>query len=717
MLCAALLVGCAASVGGERGGSERRVVIAGRGEPMGPVMLWRSSFHVETDWLRPVARGGYVYAQGSEPENLYKLDVMTGKSAWVLEDEICGSRYGLDVCDGLVVYGRANEIKARADATGALVWRKELSARVISVTDGKTKGAGSVGILYATTENGDVYCVSTADGAVKWRVNVGGMPVGRVGLHRKHGTPVQERVAVVREDGKVRILEAASGKELWEGDLGGAVSTDPVVWQHCLVVGVGGSRWEGAKTMVSMSMDEKEMFGRWEAKEGWQDAVSEGEFVYLRDYARLRVIVPYMKDLAWAYDDEGPYRMAIPVFAGGQVILPFRDVFDENAPFAKVVALSQARGGVVGLSNMETAPVYGNKAFYARHGNVMVMAGQSVLEAWRVPLVTPVKPGREPAGQIAQMWDGTQWSKGDQLLRGRVLLRREGVANGTAMISVRLLLASTHMEYVRFNYPEVWISCEVVDENGWGIPRVGSGVFSGPNIERQALVVPERGELTLNLSVWGHGVPRDERAMLVTHDDAWIIPKDGKPYFLRVAMGIETKSNDRAQWQGRMELPMVKIPADGETLSDEEVGRRIAKIGPRMMSDDGEERRRAYAEMGEICDVRVVEWYFKGLSRQDYHELMLAMNEFGRYPTELAIEGLRFGSKMGLEDGKRVANTVGDEGTVRQINENIRVAAVYALKENTHPGAVAVLEAMSKEPDWALRKMVKELLEEKGVRK
>jgi outer membrane protein assembly factor BamB len=131
------------------------------------------------------------------------------------------------VADGLVFIGDDNgNIYALDAATGALRWKIDTKSSVVS------RPAVVGGTVYVGSENNYVYALNAATGAIRWSRRTGGQVNSSPAL--SGGT-----LYVGSDDGKVYALDAATGAVEWTRPTAGKVDSGPAVSGGTVYVGGG----------------------------------------------------------------------------------------------------------------------------------------------------------------------------------------------------------------------------------------------------------------------------------------------------------------------------------------------------------------------------------------------------------------------------------------------------------------------------------------------
>jgi hypothetical protein len=88
------------------------------------------------------------------------------------------------------------------------------------------------GVVYAGSDDGKVYALDAATGAVRWQLQTGGAVTSSPAV-------TSGAVYIGSGDGKVYALNPATGAVLWETQTGGAVTSSPAVTSGAVYIGSG----------------------------------------------------------------------------------------------------------------------------------------------------------------------------------------------------------------------------------------------------------------------------------------------------------------------------------------------------------------------------------------------------------------------------------------------------------------------------------------------
>ena len=181
----------------------------------------------------------------------YAFDRQTGEIRWSYDTSRDGRPANFHgdplLTDDLIVVG--SDVDRRGDpsdaelighvyafeqATGALRWKHRAGRGV--ATDILRRGSS----VYGVTVEGELLCLDLASGSKKWGVP----PDFRVAEPFHHYSPVlvDGNVLFSAPDGKIRAVEAASGKTVWSRELDAPANTALVLVGDSAYVGTMGQR-------------------------------------------------------------------------------------------------------------------------------------------------------------------------------------------------------------------------------------------------------------------------------------------------------------------------------------------------------------------------------------------------------------------------------------------------------------------------------------------
>jgi hypothetical protein len=299
-----------------------------------------------------------------------------------------------------------------------------------------------------------------------------------------------------------------------------------------------------------------------------------------------------------------------------------------------------------------------------------------------------------------------QWSKVANGLRARLFFKRREVLNGTPILSTYLVLqnVSDVLGPLKVAWASERMKFRVVDAAGKELPHgVGSYdglAFLGP----MDLLLPLRGELSFDISCSGLGIAGDQAALIdLGPSENWTIPKDAGDCFMHATLEIEkvkrSRDNSTRVWDGRLELPPVKIPTGIEPLDPTTIDARINELGAKMLLKNGSDSEEAGRALSLIDDPHVIPWYIKALETDSYSLKFAALDRLARFNTDEALAGLKKGiATRGADIGNRSTDELGE-----QLAINIRHSAAQALARSPHADAKRELLTLWNHSDAGVR--------------
>lgn len=653
--------------------------------------VWRSSYGGGVRSGPLTARDGFVYVcLGNADVRVRKINAETGKEAWATPVVADASRAGV-ASNGEVAIYTTDEDKSRIigldDKTGESRWTVTAGAKA------QSEGCFLEGLYVAATDDGEVYGIEWATGKIRWQVKPGGVVKARPVVFDKR------MIVAVTEAGHVWGLDPATGKTVESIELGMKVRGNPAIFQSSLLVGVTENRPRAKgqnpteiESVISVSMHEKKIVAQWSGDGGLSDEIPVDESrAYVVDGERVIAITPYAQNVEWEYTPKTG-RGAYPIF------LKDRLVFGVLSGIEPGVSVIGRQNGVLMESRASGAmTLLAEPNQICVCGDMVVMFNRYEMEGRKI---APSGVGEAVATA------NPAWSEEVQGLKARTELRLVEVSHGTRVIAMDLVLTNSNNHYLRFDYPRAWLKTQVMDEKGNLLKGPSAGAFSGFVTEPEVIVIPGKSELKFEISVWGWGLSPDSGGMLVTNTEAWQIPKDGKDYYVRVALGVSDVSGSpfgheidgKKAWNGRLELPVVKVPMKGSAMSPEEVTRLIDKYGPELVKGQGARAEEAMRVLSFIDDPRLTAIYVKAMDVNNYQMRFTALERLSRIPGDEALKGIQKG--MNLRDG------IG--------SDNLRHSTAVALARSPHPDAKKLLLTMRNDSYLGVRLTVIQTLVVKG---
>ena len=331
---------------------------------------------------------------------------------------------------------------------------------------------------------------------------------------------------------------------------------------------------------------------------------------------------------------------------------------------------------------------------------------------------TAAVPATQPATAATQPNEAPVvpvWSETVEGLRGRVVMSRDHVFNGTAIIVTKLELCNDGDQTLAFSWSWSRTKYIVADARGNKCPLY-TGPFSGPGTFDSHVVIGPGQTVVVDMTSQGMGVGADLAAILCLGvvDDCWEFPSADTDYFLTATFTIprQNKKGEDVKawlgekpppagsvaWYGQLNLPRVKIPLTPDPLPPN-VGELIDQLGAAMVEEPWGEATDA---MSLIDDERVIPWYVKLAATRDYDGKFEALDRLSRFDTDAALEGIKSCMNTQGEDLDRMSNPAVGKSSA----DAIRVSAAYALERCRHPQAKALLLTMQDDPYPSVRLIV-----------
>jgi HEAT repeat protein len=308
-------------------------------------------------------------------------------------------------------------------------------------------------------------------------------------------------------------------------------------------------------------------------------------------------------------------------------------------------------------------------------------------------------------GTASASSDQAAWSEASNGLRARLSTRRSHVSNGTGIVVTHLelnnvsdmgtpMLVTVHRQSLTFS---------VTDADGRNVP-VGGSSYSGMDFGTPELVLPYDSTIRFRIGPRGWGIPADQAALVdLGSSFGWALPRDGKAYYLQAVLDIAEVKDDRSErgtrWQGRLDLPRVRIPTESEGVDPATLGPLIDELGAKMLAKDSRVSETAVRELSLIDDARVILWYVKALKTDSYNLKFKALDRLSRLGGDDALDGLKIGmATRGDDIGNCTTPAVAADLAI-----NIRHQAAIALARSPHPQAKVLLLSMENDPATAVR--------------
>jgi outer membrane protein assembly factor BamB len=203
---------------------------------------WHRSFEKTAFGAVPVIAGGTIYL-GDLDGTFHALDLETGATRWSFKAEAAGfpsaAAVSLDAALPLVVVGDDMGVVRGFDpATGKVVWDYE--------TDGEISGGptilpaadGTPARVLVGSQDASLACLALADGAVAWKHSIADQI-------RCSPTVVEGHVLIAGCDGKLHVIDAATGTETAAVPIDGPTGTTPAAADGRVYFGTEGGTFFG----------------------------------------------------------------------------------------------------------------------------------------------------------------------------------------------------------------------------------------------------------------------------------------------------------------------------------------------------------------------------------------------------------------------------------------------------------------------------------------
>jgi len=319
------------------------------------------------------------------------------------------------------------------------------------------------------------------------------------------------------------------------------------------------------------------------------------------------------------------------------------------------------------------------------------------------------------------------WSEPVDGLRGRIVLFRQRIFNGTAIIGTKLELRNDGGQTLVFPWPLVWAKGTVFDAKGAEHERY-MGPYSGLMPEQSDVVIAPGETAVIEMTTSGMGVGADMAGAMEFFGGCWEFPSADMDYTLAVAVftGPDLDEDDAEPnpwpeepppppppgsvvWSGRLELPHVQIPLKPDPLPPN-VGELIEQLGAEMLEKPWGEATDA---MSLIDDERVIPWYVKLAATRDSHGKREALSRLSRFDTDAALEGIRLCMAVRGED----IDNATTPAVANSVAKDIRRSAAYALDRCRHPQAKALLWTMRNDfPLFVMQRFAEQDMDEPTAR-
>jgi len=221
---------------------------AGTGRSQLPLALplaehWHRSFDKTAFGAVPVIAAGTVYV-GDLDGTFHALDLETGETRWSFTAEAAGfpsaAAVSLDERVPLVVVGDdTGVVRAFDRAKGTVEWEYE--------TDGEISGGptivaaerdGDEPRVFVGSQDASLACLHLADGALRWKHSIADQI-------RCSPTVAEGRVFIAGCDGKLHVIDAATGTEVSAVPIDGPTGTTPAAADGRVFFGTEGGTFFG----------------------------------------------------------------------------------------------------------------------------------------------------------------------------------------------------------------------------------------------------------------------------------------------------------------------------------------------------------------------------------------------------------------------------------------------------------------------------------------
>lgn len=237
----------------------------------------------------PAVAGGIVYF-GSSDGHLYALDAATGALRWKQRTgDVVHASPALD--DGLVVVGSWDgRLYAFDAATGAPRWQFQAGLDPLMHNQQGFQSSAVIanGVVYVGCRDSHLYAIDARSGAERWRFSTGNSWVV--------GSPAVADGKVVlatSDSSRVHVLDAASGKPLWQHQAQAYMFASPTLAGGVLLIGQlngvlqaltlesGQPLWQFRTEASSANLGwvltaEGRLNAGWLFPSGWRDAMAVG---------------------------------------------------------------------------------------------------------------------------------------------------------------------------------------------------------------------------------------------------------------------------------------------------------------------------------------------------------------------------------------------------------------------------------------------------------
>ncbi|MBI5725765.1 MAG: HEAT repeat domain-containing protein [Planctomycetes bacterium] len=305
-----------------------------------------------------------------------------------------------------------------------------------------------------------------------------------------------------------------------------------------------------------------------------------------------------------------------------------------------------------------------------------------------------------PASQPATSSADTSWSQAVNGLRGRVVLTRKSVMNGTTIIYAHLELLNITNESIKLAWSSERMKFRMVDSQGKDTPRPQSIIYSGRIGRKKDVVIPPGETVGLDMSTGGMGIGADMSGLIdLGPDNCWEFKSSDTNFYFKAVLEVpedKAVNADKGKvWHGRIELPPALVPLKPSAIDPAKAEELIRQLGAKMIeapyTDAGEEAADA---LSLIDDERVIPWYVKAMDTDSSQLRMHALDRLSRFKGDAALEGIRKGMKTQRPD---IGNCTTPQ-VAYQAAEAVRYSTAIALARSPHPKARELLLTMRHDP-------------------
>ena len=211
-------------------------------------LLWSDApfLNIQVFFTSPVVADGVVYTTTTQMTFvLFAFNAKTGNELWSAPTTYFQVWSSPDVVNGVVYVGSADYIGSQSPACGVYALNVKNGAQLWNYSSGYSVGASPVvvgGVVYFVTYEGTVYALNAQNGIQLWNYTTGGPVYSSPGP--VYSGAVYSSLAVVNgvvyagsDDGNVYALNATSGAKLWSSTVGNGTLSSPAVDGGVVYVG------------------------------------------------------------------------------------------------------------------------------------------------------------------------------------------------------------------------------------------------------------------------------------------------------------------------------------------------------------------------------------------------------------------------------------------------------------------------------------------------